>query len=329
MNPDYDPDFAPLLGKDDDGVVFGTRYNYNDALSVYSETNHDLHAKRRSFSNSYGATYAPGEHWQWDAAVEIGRVDDPDAADFDRKAVSLGTGYAEDGLATALRGEARFEKSGNKTRNRQTYLLTGGAKKTLNPDWTAQVSFDVALSNSDMGQIADGDYVNANIGFAYRPVDNDRLNVLTRYTMLYDLPGPDQVTSGDRTPGPSQRSHVLSIDGNYDVTSKVTIGGKYGYRLGEVSHTRNRRSYVPSSAHLGIARLDTDVLKNFNLMVDARIIHMPEAETIDYGATAGLYYKFKDNAEIGAGYNFGRFSDDLSDLTFNDRGVFLTLLGRF
>lgn len=330
VNPDYDPDFAPLLGKDDDGVVLGTRYNYSDALSVYSEASHDLYTTRRSFSNSYGATYTPGEHWQWDAAVEIGRVEDNAAADFERKAVSLGTGYTERGLEAALRGEARFEKSGDESRNRQTYLLTGGAKKTLDPAWTAQVSLDAALSNSDMGLVADGDYVNANIGFAYRPVDNDRLNILTRYTMLYDLPGPDQVTSSSgRTSGPSQRSHVLSIDGNYDLTSKATIGGKYGYRLGEVSCNRDRGSYVPSSAHLGIARLDTAILKNFNFMIDARILHMPEAETTDYGATAGLFYELKGNTEIGAGYNFGRFSDDLTDLTFDDRGVFLTLLGKF
>jgi hypothetical protein len=36
-----------------------------------------------------------------------------------------------------------------------------------------------------------------------------------------------------------------------------------------------------------------------------------------------------DNFKVGVGYNFGRFSGDLRDLTLDDEGVFLNVLGTF
>jgi hypothetical protein len=32
---------------------------------------------------------------------------------------------------------------------------------------------------------------------------------------------------------------------------------------------------------------------------------------------------------VGVGYNFGRFSDDLRDLTLDDEGVFFNAVGKF
>nr|WP_234827237.1 hypothetical protein [Sinorhizobium meliloti] len=56
---------------------------------------------------------------------------------------------------------------------------------------------------------------------------------------------------------------------------------------------------------------------------------MPEADTTDYGALAAVYRHVGENFKVGVGYNFGRFSDDLRDLTLNDEGVFLNMVGKF
>ena len=36
-----------------------------------------------------------------------------------------------------------------------------------------------------------------------------------------------------------------------------------------------------------------------------------------------------DNMKIGVGYNFGHFSDDLTDLTYDDHGIFVNAVGKF
>ena len=47
------------------------------------------------------------------------------------------------------------------------------------------------------------------------------------------------------------------------------------------------------------------------------------------GILAALYRHVGDNAKIGFGYNFTDFSDDLTDLSFDDNGVFLNLIAKF
>jgi len=261
--------------------------------------------------------------------MEIGRIEDPDASDFDRQSVSLGGGYSDEALKASLRGEVRLEDSADNTRDRQTYLLSGGANWHTNPDWTMQANFDAAISNSDLGLVMDGDFVKTNFGFAYRPVDNDRLNLLMRYTFLYDVPGPSKVIASGANPGPAQRSHVFSIDANYDLTPQVTIGGKYGFRLGETSFTRDPADFTASSAHLAIARIDAEILKDLDLILDGRVLYMPDAGTTDYGAVTSLYYGVNDNLKVGLGYNWGKFSDDLTDQTFDDQGIFFNVLGKY
>ncbi len=36
-----------------------------------------------------------------------------------------------------------------------------------------------------------------------------------------------------------------------------------------------------------------------------------------------------ENLKVGVGYNFTDFSDDLTDLSYRSRGVFLNILGKF
>ena len=54
-----------------------------------------------------------------------------------------------------------------------------------------------------------------------------------------------------------------------------------------------------------------------------------EADSSDLGALIAIYLHIGDHMKFGVGYNLGRFSDDLSDLTYDDQGVFLNVIGKF
>ncbi len=47
------------------------------------------------------------------------------------------------------------------------------------------------------------------------------------------------------------------------------------------------------------------------------------------GCVASAYKHVGNNVKIGLGFNFGRFSDDLTDTTLDDRGLFLNVVGKF
>src|SRR5690606_19155328 len=145
-----------------------------------------------------------------------------------------------------------------------TYLFAGGLSWKTNPSWRMMLSLDAVLSDtkSSVTSFQDTDYVETSIGYAYRPVENDRLNALFKYSWLYDLPCNGQLTSGATSDlyAPAQRSHILSADFTYDLVPWLSVGGKYGFRIGVVKYRTNKKStnfdtdWQRSSAHLGIVR---------------------------------------------------------------------------
>lgn len=323
-------DDVSLDGDDLGRIVLGAKRRYDDLWSAYSENNYDMFGTRRELTSTYGVTYTPDSIWTVNGGFEFGRIEDPNASDFDRKAISVGVSYKDEDRFTAkLRGEVRIDESDDDTRDVRSFLFTGGIGYKVDENWRFIGKLDGLISQSDQGDFLDGDYVEASLGFAYRPTDNDRLNALFKYTYLYDLPGVDQVTSNGSTFGPRQNSHVLSADANYRLNNNFSIGGKYGFRIGQVETFRGSGVYADSSAHLGIIRADVHIVHNWDLMVEGRVLWSPSADTTDLGAVIAGYRHFGKNVKAGIGYNFGRFSDDLTDLTFDDQGVFLNVIGKF
>ena len=236
--------------------------------------------------------------------------------------------HGEGGTDGRLKGEVRFEDSEDDTRDRDSYLLGAGFNIQTSEDWRLLTSLDAVISESATDSL-DGEYVEGSIGYAYRPVETDRLNALFKYTFLYDYPGVDQVTVNGTTSGPAQLSNILSADVSYDLSKIVTLGAKYGVRIGETKDRTAGSSWEKSSTHLGIVRADLNFHENWDALLEGRVMWNPESDSTDFGLLAALYRDIGENFKIGLGYNFGRFSDDLSDLTYDDHGVFINAVGKF
>ncbi len=339
-----------LVGSDRGAVVAGVRRRMDDMASAYAESSYDMFGKRRALTQTYGVIYTPDDVWTVDAGFEAGQVRDDtidpatglQRSDFDRYAPSLAVAYKDEeaGITARVRGEVRIEDSDDGTRDQNTYLFAAGVSWKTSEDWRLMANIDAVLSDtrSTVTSFKDTDYVEASLGYAYRPVDHDRLNALFKYTWLYDMPGNNQLISGATGDAyaPAQRSHILSADVTYDLVPWLSIGGKYGFRYGEVKYrsasgsgTGFEQNWQRSSAHLGILRADLHVIRKWDLLLEGRVLHMPEADTTDFGALTALYRHVGNNFKVGVGYNFGRFSDDLRDLTLDDQGVFLNVVGKF
>ena len=94
---------------------------------------------------------------------------------------------------------------------------------------------DHSISDSSLGDFYGGGYSEAEVGYAYRPVQHDRLSAMAKYTYFYNVPTTDQVTLRGTAAEFIQKSHVGAVDLSYDLTARWTIGGKYAYRMGEAS----------------------------------------------------------------------------------------------
>ncbi len=317
-----------LVGRDDGVLVVGGRYRYSETVSSFAEQTLDLFGERQSLTKTYGVTYTPNDRWTFTGGVESGEVRDAINGNFDRDAISFGTAYTNDSTSGRARLEYRTERGVGIAQDRKTWAATGGYEYKVNPDWRFLASVDALISRADSGSFRDGEYVEASLGYAYRPVMNDRLNLLARYTYLRDLPGADQVSVNGATDGDLQISHIFSIDGNYDLTPKWSIGAKYGFRQSSIA-ARGTSAFSDQSAHLGIIRFDWQVVHKWDVLGEARLLYTEQSKTTEAGALLGAYRSIGNNAKIGLGYEWGKVSDDLADIDYTAKGAFVNLIAKF
>ncbi len=326
-----------LDGNDLGSVIAGTKYRYSERLTMFAEDSYDLFGLKRTLAQTYGVNYTPDARWSLGGNMELGHIVDDTInsgtglknSDFDRKALSLSMSFKDDGGNTGrVKGEVRFDRSEDNTRDLNSYLFSETIELRANPNWRFLGNIDAVVSDAT-DSTRGGTYVEGSLGYAYRPVDNDRLNALFKYIYLYDLPGEDQVTVGGTTAGPQQQSHILSADVNFDLTKILTIGAKYGFRIGETRPRDGSSGWTTGSAHLGVVRADLNIVHNWDALAEARLLWTPQSDSTELGFLIAGYRHLGDNFKLGLGYNFGRFSDDLRDQSNSSHGIFVNAVGQF
>ena len=86
-------------------------------------------------------------------------------------------------------------------------------------------------------------------------------------------------------------------------------------------------SFFDNAAQLTVLRVDWRFRKGWESMAELRMLDLPDVSQHRRGALAAVYRYIGKNLKVGAGYNFTNFSDDLTDLKYNHKGVFVNLIG--
>ena len=318
----------------------GMRSRFSDTISIYGEERYTHGDVPTGLTHAFGIDYVADERWNFGASVEAGTLEDNfTGADTERTAFGLNAGYnfADTVLTSAL--EYRVDASENldtSVSERNTWLMKNNLKYQINPDWRFIAKANMSKSASSLGPLYDGDFTEIVLGYGYRPVENDRLNALFKYTYFYNVPFSDpvfdpltgQLTGSSISAETIQKSDILSLDLMYDLTERWSLGGKYAHRSGEVALDRENINFIQSRADLYILRADWHFTHRWDALIEARLLDLPDAADRRSGGVFGLYRHVGENFKFGVGYNFTDFSDDLTDLDFNSRGVFINLVGK-
>lgn len=307
-------------------LTTGGRTRFGDNMSVFGEERLQHGDGPSGLTHAFGLELAPTEHLNYGFAVEAGRLSDPDVGDMDRRAISFSLGYSKDDIKYA--GNLEYRDEDGDASDRTTWLMRNTLGYQTTPDWRLIGRLNVSFSDASQGNFFDGDYVEFVTGYAYRPVDNDRLNLLFKYTYFYNLPSPGQLTDADGLADYAQRSHIFSVDGMYDVRPWVSLGGKYAYRLGQLRENRTGGDWFDSKTQLLIGRADFHWIHAWDLLAEARYLDVDAADDSRFGWLLGAYRHVNDSVKVGVGYNFTDFSDDLTDLSFHSRGWFFNVIGK-
>jgi flagellar motor protein MotB len=312
-------------------LVSGARSRLSDSSSVYLEERYQHTDLTTGLTHATGVSLVLAERWNLGANSEFGTLRDREtSAETRRKAGGVRAGYGFETVQVASAVEYRFDETqqlDGSNADRTTWLFRNSFKYQMTPDWRMVGKFNHAESDSSLGQVYDGGYTEAVLGYAYRPVRHDRLNALAKYTYFYNVPTTDQVAVANTPVQFIQKSHIAALDVMYDLTARWSVGGKYAYRLGQVSLDREDRQFFDNSAHLYVLRTDLRFWGGWEALLEGRMLDLPDLGERRNGALVALYRHVGKHVKVGAGYNFSEFSDDLTDLNFNHQGVFINLVG--
>lgn len=334
-------------------LTAGGRMRLSERLGVFAETRNSQSDGPESLTRGFGVDFAPAKEWTTGLRFENGRLSDQVAGDLLRNAVSLSVGYKNEDIKALTVLEYRRDKSetlgtvvgvcadtvldtgvdclgGSGSSKRETVLMKNSLAYQANPDWRLMGALNFSRSSSSEGAFYDGDYTEAILAAAFRPTRNDRLNALFKYTYFYNLPSSGQIgQTTSRILDYTQRSHVVNVDFIYDLAPWLSVGAKYGLRYGQLRDSRVGGDWYDSEAHLTVARADIHFIKEWDAVIEVRSLYVREARDRRTGVLAAIYRHIGDNAKFGVGYNFTDFSDDLTDLSYRHRGIFMNVLATY
>ncbi len=312
-------------------LVAGIKSRLSDSASVFLEERYQHNQTTTGLTHGTGINFAPTQKWSLGLTTDIGTLQDVQTgAETDRLAGGIKLGYSTGDLQVLSGIEYRsddVQQPDLGSTERTTWLFRNNLKYQLTPAARLLGKVNHSESESSLGSFFDGGFTEAVLGYGYRPVTNDRLNALVKYTYFYNVPTTEQAGLQSVATEFIQKSHIAAVDVTYDVTPAFTLGGKYAYRLGQVSLDRENPEFFDNSASLYVIRGDLRFFENWELLVEGRVLDMADLNERRSGALAAVSRYLGDHLKIGLGYNFTDFSDDLTDLSYDHGGVFLNLTG--
>ncbi len=312
-------------------LVAGVKTRLADSTSVFLEERYQYNDAMTGLTHATGINFAPNQKWNLGLTTDIGTLRDTlTGAETERLAAGVQVGYGTEKMQIATGLEYRnddVEQLNLSRVERKTWLFRNSFKYQLSPSSRFLGKFNLSESESTQGAFYDGGFTEAVVGYAYRPVANDRLNALVKYTYFYNMPTTGQVTLQNTAAEFLQKSHIAAVDVSYDITKNVTLGGKYAHRLGQVSLDRENPEFFDNGASLYVLRGDYRFRENWEVLVEARMLDMPDINETRSGALAAVSRYLGDHLKVGIGYNFTDFSTDLTDMSFDHQGVFLNVTG--
>ena len=324
-------DNGQLLRGSQGNLVSGAKTRLSDSSSVYAEERYQNGESFAGLTHATGINLTTKDGWSFGGSAEFGKLrDSQTGADTDRKAAGMRVGYGFDKMQFSSGIEYRRDNAEqlDGTHTEMTMLLfRNNFKFQLTPDWRVIGKLDHSVSDSSLGEFYGGGYTEAVVGYAYRPVRNDRLNALAKYTYFYNVPTTDQLGFQNTAAEFLQKSHIAALDLTYDLTANWSVGGKYAYRLGQESLDRVNPNFFDNPARLAVLRVDWRFLRQWDSLAEVRTLELPNVGQRRRGALTAIYHHIGKNLKAGVGYNFTDFSDDLTDLKYNHRGIFLNLIG--
>ena len=171
-----------------------------------------------------------------------------------------------------------FRRDIGENERTEQWLTTNRISHRINPSLRLQGKINFSETKDKISNGLDAKFFEVGLGFAFRPVYNDRLNVLGRVNYLYDLQPLSQSILAD------EKSLTFSLEGNYQLNQKWGVGGKLAHKLGETRADRNAGAWEKNDATLVAARVRYHLTSNWDAMAEYHWMNSNESQDTQHGA---------------------------------------------
>ncbi|HMB69910.1 MAG TPA: hypothetical protein VKU85_11390, partial [bacterium] len=305
-------------------TVLGAESAVGPRTRVYSEHQWDRTPSGDRAIALLGARrfWEPAAGFRLTLGAELSQVDG-ETESIERSAANVGAAWKHpSGVVARTRNEIRFESGGGNPRRRQ-YVTDNRVDLALSPDFTLQGGLRRSRTENRNDGSVHALFHETVLGLAYRPVRDDRVNGLARYTRRVDRrPEGLEAASAQTT------MDVVSLEGVVEVVPRVQWYAKGAGRF--LDETASILGDFRTRTWLAIQRVDLTVHRPVDLGVEYRLLRQEEANDSLQGWLTEVSGKLRKRLRLGVGYNFTDFSDD--EFSMNDysvRGWFVRIQGKY
>lgn len=301
------------------GITLGQRWRISNQVNLFNESQYLKTPNESGLAHTFGMDFYPREGWTTGFTLQRGELENASGT-VDRNAYSVSGGYTDQDMSWNSKLEYRRDTG---VEQRKQWVGTNRFSYKVNDDWRLAARLNFGNTEDLLDPAADAKFIEGNFGFSYRPADNDRWNVLGRYTYLYDLTSFGQETLSDY----DQRSQIISFEGIYRANDRWEFAGKAARREGEARLTRAAGPWFDSTANFWAAQVRYQTTYKWDGLLEYRWLNTVQDDGSRKGWLVGVDRHINQNFSIGLGYNFTQFSDKLTSIDFNHEGWFLNLTG--
>jgi len=302
-------------------TTIGQRLVLGNGAKLFNEHQWSRSESEDGVTNVFGIDYPINDYFSVSATLQRGELEFA-GVETNRDAYSLGVAIQSDDLRLGSRVEYRRDES--PANEFEQWLSSNAIEWKVSQSTRVLTKLNYSqtedqLTGDDAARLAEG-----SVGVAYRPVWTDRFNVLARYTYLDDLVAPGQVILR-----PDQRSHVGSVESLYKLSSRWEFGLKLAIRRGEIRLNRDSGPWFDSGLDIAVGRARYHLNHKWDGLLEYRYVANSELDDARSGALIGAYRHIGKQLKFGAGYNFTDYSDDLTNLDYDNGGWFIDLIGKW
>lgn len=310
-------------GSRNNGIfTFGQGALVGDRTRVYQENQFINSYEGKGFTGGYGVDYQQNENLWLGGLYQSGELD-IDGGKIKKDSLTLQSKFEKKDFT--MRNTLEYSKNrGTGNNNTDSWGTANRFRKILNEEYTVfgVANFlDAKNVNSGERQARNTEF---GVGGAYRPIWNDKVNFIGKYSYIYDLGSLGQINTNF-----GEQAHVLSLNTVYEINEKWETAFKYAYRQEKVRVDRNSGPWFSSNLDLFAVRLSYEVIHKWDIFGEYHWLRNITDDQIKHGAVVGVYRELHKNLQLGVGYNFTEFDDDLTRLDYKSKGWFINLIGKF